>query len=371
MARAWRPWLPAILAPAVIAAGSVALAAQAGAAVDLPEVSAEELLTMVTDRTVDAYSGTFEQTSDLGLPALPADLGAGAGVTAPTTDPTGTGGTPGDSGALDTFAALELLTGSRTGRVFVSGPDRARVQLIERFAERDVIVDGDEVWFYDSQENTATHVAGPTGEGTVGRPPGEPPTPESVADHVLASLEPHTEITVGTDALVAGREAYELRLAPLTTETLVESIAISVDGENGLPLGVSVRALGQSDPAFVLAYTALDLTAPDPGIFAFTPPSGATVMEEVVPDRTPGEDGEGSDGPEPSVVGEGWSAVVVLPPDPEASPLLDSPLLAELVRDVEGGRLLTTALVNVLVADDGRLVVGAVPPERLLAAAGT
>jgi hypothetical protein len=36
---------------------------------------------------------------------------------------------------------------------------------------------------------------------------------------------------------------------------------------------------------------------------------------------------------------------------------------------VQGGRLLSTALVNVLVLDDGRVVAGSVPLERLQAAA--
>ena len=44
-------------------------------------------------------------------------------------------------------------------------------------------------------------------------------------------------------------------------------------------------------------------------------------------------------------------------------------LLDQLTTRVPQGRLLSTALVSVLLTDDGRVLVGAVPPEALQAAA--
>ena len=43
-------------------------------------------------------------------------------------------------------------------------------------------------------------------------------------------------------------------------------------------------------------------------------------------------------------------------------------LLEQATVPVQGGRLLSTALVNVLVLDDGQIFVGSVPLERLQAA---
>lgn len=37
---------------------------------------------------------------------------------------------------------------------------------------------------------------------------------------------------------------------------------------------------------------------------------------------------------------------------------------------VEGGRVLQTSLVSVIIADDGRILVGAVPTQRLVDIAG-
>jgi hypothetical protein len=48
--------------------------------------------------------------------------------------------------------------------------------------------------------------------------------------------------------------------------------------------------------------------------------------------------------------------------------LARSPLLAQAAVAVPGGRLVSTALFNVLLTDDGRIFTGMVPPEKLQAA---
>jgi hypothetical protein len=76
------------------------------------------------------------------------------------------------------------------------------------------------------------------------------------------------------------------------------------------------------------------------------------------------------------VTGKGWETVIGFPAAPNGQgaalteSILKDPLLSQAAVVVPGGRLLSTALVNVLVTDDGRIFVGMVPAERLLAAAG-
>ena len=234
--------------------------------------------------------------------------------------------------------------------------------------------------------------------------PGTVPTPEELADKLLAKLDASTEVTVGPDTQVAGRAAYNLVLTPKSDATLVESIAIAVDGEVGLPLGVELRARGQSEPAFSVAFTSLNLDAPDSSIFNFTPPPGATVKEIPLPDHkaeaaTPPSDAATAKAAKrPAVTGTGWESVLEFPagaialpgltspqtgaPDPAtANPLQPDPsategtgsgaaaLLEQAAVAVPGGRLVSTSLVNVLILDDGRILAGSVPLERLQAAA--
>jgi outer membrane lipoprotein-sorting protein len=355
MNRQWLRWLPAAVVPALVAAGAVSVASRAGAEAELPEKSPAEVLAMIGERDVDAFSGTFEQSSALGLPAIP--------------------GTPTSSEGV--AEALELLTGSHTARVYVDGPERLRLQVLDRLGERDVVRNGGDVWVYDFAENAAVHLTLPEDHDGDGAPPdddparwGEATTPAELADRILSAVEPSTEVTLGTDTEVAGRAAYRLVLTPRSAQTLVASVTIAVDAENGLPLAVDVRAREQEAAAFRTAYTALTLETPDPERFAFTPPPGATVEEHA-----PGGDGPATGTPptaperEPITHGTAWETVIETPAGDGAGPVEDVPLLAELTTPVPGGRLLSTALLTVLLTDDGRVLAGPVTAERLLAVA--
>ena len=74
------------------------------------------------------------------------------------------------------------------------------------------------------------------------------------------------------------------------------------------------------------------------------------------------------------MTGKGWETVIGFPAAPAGQgsalteSLLKDPLLSQAAVVVPGGRLLSTALVNVLLTDDGRIFVGMVPAERLQAA---
>ena len=333
-----RRWIPAAVVPVVIAAAAVAVPAVANAAPHLPEKSPQQLLELVSDSAGTPFSGTIEQTSALGLP-----------------DVSSLAPTPGGDSAT---SVLESITGSHTANVFVGGPTTQRVQVLDGFAERDLIRNGDSVWLYDSDKKEATHLT-----GSPDLPDAPAITPAEAAAKLLAALEPSTDIEVVDTARVAGRAAYELRLTPDDADTLVGSVVLSVDAETGLPLAVTVTAKGQSDPAFSVRFSEIDLAAPDASLFEFTPAGDVTVEEETLAGHTP--DAAATATPEPIVVGDGWDAVVVLP----AGTPLDDPMIDQLTTDVDGGRVLGTSLVSVLLADDGRVLVGAVTPQHLEAVA--
>ena len=422
--RRFTRWIPAIAAPIAIGAAVVLVPLQANAAVDLPDLTPKELVEFAASSDVEALSGTVEQTSELGLPDLAGLTGAMGGAGS-------SGGGDGEgASASDLDDLIDLATGSHTARVYLDGSN-ARMQVLDRLAERDVVVTEDGAWIYDSREQAATHVTidrtalealrtdaearGDDERAQLEAELGAPlPTPDEVLDQALAKLDDSTDVSVGTDTRVAGREVYELVLEPQDEDTLVGEVSIAIDGENGVPLAASVTARGAEEPAFSVAFTDVSFEAPDASVFEFTPPEGTTVTEHAVPVPTVAEleqwkaeaEAEGADGaghgPRPQVIGEGWSAVVVLPageggaygraadgtgadgtatdgsgegPDGnrEAGSGLDeaSAMLDSLTQPVDGGRLLTTSLLSVFFADDGRVLVGAVTPERLLDAAAT
>ncbi|MFF2243066.1 outer membrane lipoprotein carrier protein LolA [Arthrobacter sp. NPDC058130] len=358
MTRKWLRWLPAVAVPAVIAAGALAGSLPASAGDPLPSKTPEQVLQLIAQHREPALSGTLEQSSELGLPELP--------KTSAGTDSSGT-------------AWLELLTGPHTARVYRDGPDNARIQIMDRLAERNAVRHGNEIWFYNSKDNTASHLQIPADVAGKAEHRGgkdATATPDQLAAMLLAKIDPSTDVTVGADVQVAGRAAYNLVLTPKSETTLVASIAVAVDGQTGLPLGVEVKARGQADPAFRVAYTNLTLGAPDASVFTFSPPPGATVKEIPAPEYKSGHDAANATPPavkdsarKPAVTGSGWDSIVEFPAG-TASPASDATaLLQQATVPVQGGRLLSTALVNVLVLDDGRVFAGSVSPERLQAAA--
>lgn len=347
-----RRWLPAVVAPALVIGSALAFPAMAGAAVDLPDLTPQQVLALAAASEVSAFSGSVEQRSDLGLPSLPM---AGA------------------SGTEGAGAALELLAAPHDARVFVSG-ESLRVQVLDTAAERNIVATPAGVWLYDSSQDTATFLE--PGAGSPAHP--EPPntmTPQQFADQAIAAIDADTAVTVGRDRRVAGRSAYELILRPDSATTLIGSVAIAVDAQTGMPLAVEVVARGQADPAWSVAFTSLDLSAPDPAVFQFTPPEGAEVQRVAAPQfPASSHPMQKSDG-ELEVVGSGWDAVVTaqLPADAlvAAAPSAGgTDLLAALTSPVPGGRVVTTALLSVLITDSGQVLAGAVPAQRLVEVAG-
>ncbi|MGX1162605.1 outer membrane lipoprotein-sorting protein [Pseudarthrobacter sp. SLBN-100] len=322
---------------------------------------------------------------------------------------------------------MEFLSGEHTARIFIDGTTKVRIQVVDRLAERDIIRHGNDVWFYSSKDNSAAHLTLPahardlpltdpsqpdpsepdpsmkdpprTDTGAPGSPPAEglhnrmrvPATPQELAEKFLAVADSTTAVTVGPDLEAAGRRAYNLLLEPRTDGTLVGKIAVAVDSETGMPLSVKVTARGAADPAFSAGFTSLSLQAPDQALFNFAPPPGSTVKElqfnrpaNLQPHpgfpEAPGTyitpDGLAEDvraHARDYLSGSGWETVVEVPADSGAGPRLNtllarSPLLAQAAVAVPGGRLISTALFNVLLTDDGRIFAGMVPPERLQAA---
>jgi len=417
-----------ILVPAIGVPVAVALAVivpmQANAAVDLPDKTVEQLLQFARSSDVTALSGTVEQRSELGLPDLSGLTGAGAGGSMG-------GSTGGDAGSTDAAASagldelLALATGSYDARVYLDG-DRARLQVLDRMAERNVYLSPTEAWYVDSETQAATHLTLPEGtdvaqlqadaqaeaqrladeakaEAEAQLPDGESlPTPQEVLDQALARLDETTAVSVGTDGRVAGRDAYELVLEPRTQDTLVGEIRVAIDGENGAALAASITARGATEPAYSIGYSEVSFQAPDASVFAFEPADGMTVTEQVVPIPTADElaqwkadaqaKADAADGatapvpdvPQPIVHGEGWTTVVELDAEAAMAALGEqaaaegdgaasadqaaaaSAMLDTLTQPVDGGRVLQTSLLTVLFTDDGRVFAGSVPVATLL-----
>ena len=363
-------WAVPAAAGALILAGTLAGTVGASADSGLDPRTAQQLLVDLQSPRAEALSGTVVATADLGLPTLPTGMGSSAELTS-------------------------LVSGSHTLRVWIDGPDRSRVAVLGTAEESDVVRNGRDLWIWSSAQDTVEHYVLPERTEAMTADAAMvsadlPSTPQEAADLALQALDETTEVTTSGVSEVAGRPVYELILTPKQSDTLVARVVIAIDSETSVPLRVQVFSTVLPDPAYEVGFTSVDFARPAADLFAFTPPSTATVTEHAAPS------GEGADGQakgqrpeamvEPTVVGTGWSRVVVgsLPSGEAAGPAgegqggaaaaagLDAAALLESLPRTTGawgsGRVLTGTLVSAILTDDGRFAIGAVGPQTLGAA---
>lgn len=369
-----RRWaVPVAIGAAVVGVGVGATLVQAGSGDSLPPKTAAQLLTDVQNAQIDGLSGTIVTEADLGLPS-----GLGGG---------------------DDSAMSSVLGGSKTMRVWYGGPDKIRGAILGTIGESDFIRNGADMWTWSSQENKATHsTLDPKLADAPMWPPraiaGDPVTPQSAAEEALQAISGTTEVTVDGTSEVAGRPAYELVLKPKDAASTIGSLRLAVDGETSLPLRTQIFGTGTTKPAFEIAFTRVTFETPPAEHFTFTPPEGVTVTELGQHDLTgPDKDQYGDAEKSTRIVGEGWTAVAefkvadigkLLGADgkdqSEDKPKLDAEGQQGLTKMLESlprvsgpwgsGRVFNTTLVNALITDDGRILVGAVTVDKLVEVAG-
>ena len=378
-------WLvPTAAAVVVIGGGAAAGTIVASADPALPARSAAQLLVDVQNAKVAGLSGTVVETADLGLPSL-----AGLG------------------GGQSDADLTKLITGSNTARVWYAGDQKVRLALLGTLGETDVVRNGTDVWTWNSRDNTATHRTIPAGAATrtpASPVPGLPSTPQEAAAAALAAIDPTTAVSTTGSAKVAGRDAYELVLAPKDTASLIGQVRLAIDAKQHIPLRVDVYAKGANNPAVRVAFQDISFAVPDAQQFVFNPPPGAKVTQQkpdAVDHKLPGDAAKpgvpgkvdpkanpkaGAKAPAanggPTVIGTGWTSVVVakVPSDSStstagpsgtgASPIAGLLKSLPVVKGSWGsGHLLKSSLFSVLLTDDGRVLAGAVAPEKLYEAA--
>jgi len=340
--------------PAVVAAVVVLLAVLTGpssaSTPNLPKTSAKALIVAVQRSTTTAFSGTVEETTNLGLPSLPGDARSAS------------------------LSWTTFLSGTHSVRVWADGPDRQRLALVGELSEAEVVHNGRDLWTYTSHSNTASHTVLPAKSRDSAPAGTADPTPSAIADRLLAAITPSTEVRVAKTTTVAGRAAYVLSLAPRDGRSTVRKATIAIDAHRFVPLRVQIFGSG-SAPALSVGFSDVSFNRPAADVFAFRVPKGAVIEKNPLTDarhegyhhhfagrsRTPDTAGPPSHA-KPAVIGSGWTSVLEV----HDLPGLGGGILQDATTSVGGGvRLLHTALLNVVFLPDGRAFIGAVRPAAL------
>jgi len=256
----------AVPAGAVAVTGIIIAAATVASAESVPSLpprTAAQLLTEVaqgTAKPLGPLTATVQQTSDLGLPDLPAVGQQGGGPS--------------------------LSTSPETTSIWYRDPQHIRVAEQVPAGETDLRLDGRTLWAWDSKTQTATKYELPAHGSQAGAGAGTKSVPEltqSAAAQLLKAIGPTTVVSVQRNLYVAGRAAYQLSLVPRSSKSLVGSVLIAIDASRHIPLRVAVYSRGSTAAAYSIGFTALSFGTPAASNFSFTPPPGATVKNEAVP----------------------------------------------------------------------------------------
>lgn len=327
----------------------------------LPATTPAALVAALKKQPANGFEGTLVSRLAPGLPDIPAAQVAGSSM----------------NGELD---------GTHTLQVWYGGTDRQRIALLGAKDETDLIRNGRHLWRW----NTASRVAV---RSDVAAAPADRPlltvpiptasdlqslTPAGLARTALGSIDDATDMSVSADHEIADRAAYDLTLTPSTEGTQVGSVHIAVDGETKVALGVQVFASVDADtPAVDVAFTRFRFHQPADRNFRFSPPSDARIDDLRGDDPAATEFQGGAGGPAsrsasgprartlaPS--GAGWVAVAAYRRGDTAAVHGGTRVSGRWGKGV----LLESALLTVLVTDDGRVYSGAVGADALYTAAG-
>ena len=368
-----RVLVPAAIA--VVAVAGVAAVPALAASQDLPSITAQQLLAKVLASKAQTFSGSVQATVDLGIPsqiaaAIPSAVAGSGGSSS-----------QGSQAQLAEKQLVALVSGgTHTFQVAADGQDRQRVSSSDSGTAFTLVHNGSSAWAYDAQGKSATHVTGLRAG--------------AAATQALAALGSSTTVSVAGTAKVAGQSVYELSVKPKGTGSTIGEVRIAVDAANGLPLQVRVNPSDFSDPILNIAFSTVSFATPAASTFDFTPPSGTKVVQQqssggtaaaghgAVTEKGGAKDSKavtangGTNDHNVNTIGTGWSTIYRIDAatssgaaNGKSGTAGQLSAIKSFGKQVPGGTLISTKLINVLVTDKGTVYAGAVTPALLEQAA--
>jgi outer membrane lipoprotein-sorting protein len=186
------------------------------------------------------------------------------------------------SGSLVGQAASALMSGA-SGRLWVTGDGRGRIELQSDAGDVQVVWKGHRVSVYDASSNTVYRATLPAGARSHPEKNAQPTLAE--IDKVLAALGMHWTISAAKPTDVAGQPAYSVSASPKHDGGLLGSVALAWDAVHGTPLRAGIYAQGSSSPVLELTVTDISYGRVPSGDVAVSPPAGAKVVDLGTPSR--------------------------------------------------------------------------------------
>jgi outer membrane lipoprotein-sorting protein len=181
-------------------------------------------------------------------------------------------------------AGSALLTGA-SGRLWVTGDGRGRLELQSDAGDAQIVWNGSQVSVYDASSNTVYRAALPAHHDSgAGETQKTPPSVATIQD-ALNHLALHAELSGARPTSVAGQPAYSVRVGPQDRSSLLGKAELAWDAVRGVPLRVGIYAKGATSPVLQLAVTDIHFGGVSEGDVSIAPPANATVVDLSLPSR--------------------------------------------------------------------------------------
>jgi outer membrane lipoprotein-sorting protein len=183
------------------------------------------------------------------------------------------------AGSLRGSGASPLLSGA-TGRLWVAGDGRFRVELQADQGDAQIVDDGTHVTIYDPASKTA-YVA-PTQSDGRRHDSGKPPTLADVR-RGLDRLATSWTLSGARPGTSGGQPSYTVRIAPKDDGGLLGAAELAWDAVHGVPLRAAVYAQGNDKPVLEVKASSVSFGRIPGSALTFRPPAGTKTVQIDAP----------------------------------------------------------------------------------------
>jgi outer membrane lipoprotein-sorting protein len=219
------------------------------------------------------------------------------------------------TGEAGRLASSPLLAGA-SGRLWIAGDGRLRLELQADGGDTQVLYDGHTISIYEASSNTLYRYTPPAARGVAAESQksaaGHAPPSLGKVEEAISHLERHADLSAAEPTDVAGQPAYTVRLSPNEGGSLLGAAELSFDAVHGVPLRAALYSSSEASPVIELTADEVSYGPVEASVFSFSPPPDAKVVE-LSADAGEGGSGAGPGHarPKETTVGHGPGAVAV------------------------------------------------------------
>ena len=169
-----------------------------------------------------------------------------------------------------------LLSGA-SGRLWMTNDGHGRIELQSDAGDVQVVWSPTQVSVFDASSNTVYKLTLPASSEKTSDAH-TTPTAAQISDF-LTQLAKHLDVSGAAPTVVGERPAYDTSLATRETDTLLGSLHLAWDAEQGVPLRAGLFAKGSDTPALQLAVHSISYAAVPSSDVEIAPPGGARVVD--------------------------------------------------------------------------------------------